>query len=262
MNGKGNITGTVLGAGVMTLIIVCLCVSAGVSRAKRAVTLCTDTEIRIADSSENKFVCREDIAGYISAGYGRTEGIPIGDIDLKKIESVLDSQSAVLKSEAYCTKDGTLHVDISQRVPVMRFQKGAASFYADADGYVFPLKDGKSSHVIVIDGYIPLKTAGSGKGQAVSGREREWIERMTDMVLYMEKHKVWDRNIVQIHVQQNGDLILIPREGKEKFIFGKPSGIEEKFRLMESYYTGIVPAMGKDRYRSVDVRYRGQIICK
>ena len=38
--------------------------------------------------------------------------------------------------------------------------------------------------------------------------------------------------------------------------------IIEKFSLMDCYYTGIVPARGKDYYRTVDLRYEGQIICR
>lgn len=260
-NGR-NIAGTILGAAAVAVILVCLCVSAGISKAKRAKTLCSGTEVEIADSAENRFVSEADILEYMEKDYGKTEGIPIEDIDLKKMEDILDSQSAVLKSEAYCTKDGILHVKITQRIPVMRFQKNGRRFYGDANGYVFPIKEGKASHVIVIDGNIPIEMDNAGKGRAVAGEEKEWMERMTEMVLYMEKHKIWSRNIVQIHVLGNGDMVLIPRDGTEKFLFGKPTDIEEKFALMESYYTGVVPAKGKDRYRSVDVRYRGQVICK
>ena len=77
-------------------------------------------------------VLHQDILEYLDKGYGKTEGIPVNDLDLKEIEAVLDSQSAVLKSEAYCTKDGVLHIDVTQRKPLMRFQKGTKGFYYNA----------------------------------------------------------------------------------------------------------------------------------
>ena len=126
-NGR-NIAGTILGTAAVAVILVCLCVSAGISKAKRAKTLCSGTEVEIADSAENRFVSEADILEYMEKDYGKTEGIPIEDIDLKKMEDILDSQSAVLKSEAYCTKDGILHVKITQRIPVMRFQKNGRQF--------------------------------------------------------------------------------------------------------------------------------------
>ena len=73
---------------------------------------------------------------------------------------------------------------------------------------------------------------------------------------------IWLKNIVQIHVDEKGDLILIPDEGREKFIFGQPDSIEEKFRKMELYYTSIVPDKGKDFYSTVNLKYDGRIICR
>jgi cell division protein FtsQ len=78
----------------------------------------------------------------------------------------------------------------------------------------------------------------------------------------MENSKVWKGKIVQIHVQKNGELILVPRTGKEKFLFGQPDSINEKFSKMERYYTTIVPEKGADRYKTVDVRFSNQIVCK
>ena len=83
-----------------------------------------------------------------------------------------------------------------------------------------------------------------------------------NVVNYMEGSKVWRGKIVQIHVQENGELILVPREGNEKFLFGQPLSLEEKFGKMEKYYTTIVPEKGSDRYRTVDVRFADQIVCK
>ena len=93
-------------------------------------------------------------------------------------------------------------------------------------------------------------------------KEEKWIADMTSLVRYMEKNGVWADNIVQIHVEDNGDLTLIPREGKERFLFGKPDRIEEKFELMSYYYRSIVPAKGKDFYSSVNLKFDKQIICK
>jgi hypothetical protein len=66
----------------------------------------------------------------------------------------------------------------------------------------------------------------------------------------------------QIHVDGKRDLVLIPREGDEKFLFGQPEDIEDKFRKMEKYYTHIIPAKGEGAYKTVDLKYRGQIVCR
>ena len=85
---------------------------------------------------------------------------------------------------------------------------------------------------------------------------------MIALVDYMSSSGVWAENIVQITVQDNGDLVMVPRKGKEKFLFGKPDNIQDKFSRMEKYYTGIVPAKGEGFYSTVNVKYNGQIICR
>ena len=223
---------------------------------------CSGLEVAVLDSMQNSFVSRADVKEYIEKEYGRYVGTVIDSIDLVKIEEIIDDRSAVLKSQAYVTTDGILHVDVTQRKPVVRFQKSGGGFYADAEGYIFPLQNTYASHVQVIDGNIPLAADSGFKGAIEDPKEMEWFERMMDIVNFIEKSRTWKDKIVQISVDGKKDVILIPREGNERFIFGQPVEIEEKFRKMEKYYTHIVPAKGSGRYRTVDLKYEGQIVCK
>jgi hypothetical protein len=45
-------------------------------------------------------------------------------------------------------------------------------------------------------------------------------------------------------------------------MFGQPGSLADKFSKMEKYYTSIVPEKGADRYKTVDVRFSNQIVCK
>ena len=77
-----------------------------------------------------------------------------------------------------------------------------------------------------------------------------------------ESSKIWKDKIVQITVYDGGELKMVPRSGKEIFMFGQPVNIEDKFRRMEMYYTSIVPAKGSGLYSTVSVEYDGQIVCR
>ena len=193
---------------------------------------------------------------------GEIIGKPLGDLDLTAIENMVDAGSAVLKSEAYTTSDGYLNVLVTQREPAVRFQGGTGGFYADRNGYVFPLQRNYTSDVPVIDGYIPVKIPAGYKGKVPDETGRKWLQDILDMTGFMDRSRVWARNIVQISVQEDGDIIMIPREGKEKFIFGSPEGFEEKFGRMEKYYTAVKPSKEEGYYSSVNVKYEGQIICR
>ena len=85
---------------------------------------------------------------------------------------------------------------------------------------------------------------------------------MIDLVNYMENSRTWKDKIVQITVCDGGELIMVPREGTERFHFGQPDEIQEKFRKMEKYYTAVVPAKGEKEYSVVNLEYDGQIVCR
>lgn len=245
----------------LAIITVIVAAALGASSAKKKGIICSGVNIIIADSLNTRFVSKTDIKNYISKDYGTCTGKATAEIDLKGIEKILDGKSAVLKSEAYITGD-KLNIEITQRQPLIRFQGLNGGFYSDRECYLFPLKNNYTSHVIVVDGHLPLKISAGYKGRGSDPKEMKWIRDITDIVLFMEDSRVWAENIVQIHVEKNGDLVMIPRKGNERFIFGKPEDIEEKFRKMSYYYSSIVPAKGEDRYKTVNLKYDRQIVCK
>lgn len=244
------------------LLAAALCVAfiAGVSC--RAPLTCKGLNVVISDSLTNRFVSAEDVRKYIDSEFGEYVGCHIDSIDLRKVEEILDGKSAVLKSEAYTTPDGMLNIALTQRTPIARFITQGGGFYADSEGFIFPLQDSYASRVHVIDGQIPVRIGRDFKGWLEEGPQKEWLEKVLEVVRYMEGNRTWKDKIVQINVKEGGELVLIPREGNEKFHFGQPDAIKEKFERMELYYTSIIPAKGTDYYRNVNVEYDGQIVCK
>ena len=244
------------------LLAACLVVAYMSGVSCRAPLKCTGLNVVIADSSMNRFVSKADVKKFLDKEYGEYVGMLLDSIDLAKVEKIIDGRSAVNKSEAYTTRDGMLNVKVTQRTPVVRFQKSDGGFYADAEGFLFPLQSSYASRVQVIDGDIPLKANSGYKGEITDEKERAWLGKVIDLVNYMENSRTWKDKIVQITVCNGGELIMVPREGTERFHFGQPDEIQEKFRKMEKYYTAVVPAKGEKEYSVVNLEYDGQIVCR
>ena len=246
--------------GGLTVMLLCAAYTSEAIRRGRQV--CSGTDICIKDSLKNRFVTSEAILSYIVSNCGNPVGKSLDSLSLTDIEKMADTQSAVKKSEVYLTRDGVLHIDIIQRDPLLRFQKDCIGFYADEEGYIFPLQPASAARVPVIDGNIPINADSRYKGRPQSRKEQEWTDNIVNMVRYMRDSGIWLENTAQIHVDKNGDLILVPLHGKEKFIFGQPVSVEEKFRKIGLYYTGIQPEKGEGYYSTVDLKYDGRIICR
>ena len=100
------------------------------------------------------------------------------------------------------------------------------------------------------------------KGAPETEAEQAWLASVIAMVKYMEKTRTWAQNIVQMHVDEAGDIVMIPREGRERFIFGSPTEAKAKFDRMSDYYRYILPEKGEGYYGTVNVKFDKQIVCK
>lgn len=223
---------------------------------------CEGIRVVIKDSLTNSFVSAGDIKTCLEKSYGNYMGMPLDSMDLTRMEKAVESRSAVKNCEAFVTRDGYLNISVMQRRPVVRFQKTDGGFYADCEGCLFPLQNSFASHVQVVDGNIPLKANTGHKGYIEDAKEKEWFEGIMEIINFLNESRIWKGKIVQIHLDDKSNLIMIPREGNERFIFGRPENTEEKFAKMEKYYSTIVPEKGSGYYRWIDLRFGNQIVCR
>ncbi len=249
-----------LTATAFCLILLVFIASCGMNVKRLSQLTCAGVKVEFTD--DFNFVTAKDVEGYLEKGYGNYIGQRLDSVDLMKVEKVLDSKSAILKAEAYTTPDGYLNIRISQREPAVRFQKGDNGYYADERGFLFPLQSNYSSRVLIVDGNLPLDVTRGYKGEPKTEKEREWLADILGLVDYMKKTKIWEENICQVTVGDGGNLVLVPREGKEKFLFGQPEDFERKFSLIDRYYTTIRPQKEEGFYSTVNVKYNGQIVCR
>lgn len=223
--------------------------------------LCKEVDVTVADSLERRFVSEQDVKDYLKE-YGNYTGQRIDSVDLKRIENLLEGRSAIRGCEAYVTGDGVLHIRVSQREPIVRFQTANNGYYADSQGFIFPLQKNDAARVPVIDGAVPLTVARGFKGTPERETERRWLAEAIRLVGFMEQDRTWRHFFSQVTVLPGGDLVLIPNTGRERFLFGPARDIEAKFGRIRTYYEAVVPAGEPDRYGSVNVKYNKQIICK
>jgi cell division protein FtsQ len=228
---------------------------------KRGEAVCKKVEITIKDSLRTPFVTTESIRQYLKEDFGNIIGVKVDSLDLFRMESVLNSKSAILKSEVSVTNHGTVGIIITQRTPMVRFQTPAYGLYCDKDGVLLPLQEEFRTDVMIIDGNIPLSTEDCSSGRPKDPKDAKWLEDILKFATHIE-HSIWKDRIAQIHCDKDGELTIIPKYGNERFLFGHPEDIEDKFNKMQTYYERILAEKGEEAYNVVDLRYRKQIVCK
>lgn len=221
---------------------------------------CREVHISVTDSAEHRFVSPAEVRVLLKGSGLRTVGAPAGELDLFALESQLERRSAIRRAQASFSANGRLDIRVTQRRPIARIQTGAGGFYVDREQYFFPLEKSFTAYVPVITGHIPFKPETGFRGK-VAPEGQDWMNRLLELVGYLEEHPFWQAQIQQIHVGQNGDVLFYTRVGDQTVRFGPLKDIPGKFRKLNTYYREIVPLEGWDAYREVNLKYRNQIIC-
>lgn len=233
-----------ISAAFVLVFVLIVALLAGIGRSSRASLACCELDVKFTDTLE--FFSEEDVRSCLEKHYGNYVGQRLDSVRLDAIERIFEEQSAVKNCEAWVTGDGTLHLLIDKCHPIVRFVCGKDEAYADETGKIVRLKDGFVADVPVIEGFIPSDSL--------------WVGQVMDMIGYMKSH-YWSDRISAMKADRNGEITLVSAEGGEKILFGTPTEVEEKFWRLGKYYSHILPSKDDGYYKTINVKYKKQIIC-
>ena len=238
-------------------VTVLVCMSA--ARTRHGVTCNERLDIRMQDSS---FVTQREVRNCLTKRYGSWSGQRIDSLDLHRMEEAINGLTAVKRSEVWVTPDGVLHVRIIQRQAAVRFQNADGGFYADEEGYIFPLQKNWEAPVRTVTGSLPFTLPKGYTGLLPSLQDRKWLLGMLELVEFISGSKLWNARIGSISVEPGGDVLLGLADGREQVIFGGSDSFKEKFARLDDYYNYIRPSKEPGYYKTVNLKYHGQIICR
>ena len=110
-------------------------------------------EIEVVDSSsQGHLVSAAMVRQWISHAGIKTLGTAVDAVDLTGIERLIARNGFVDKTVAYVSYGGTLHIEISQRKPLVRLLTDGMNAYVTAEGYVFAAPRASSLYVPVVTG--------------------------------------------------------------------------------------------------------------
>ncbi|MDZ4667398.1 MAG: hypothetical protein SGJ00_05885 [bacterium] len=184
-------------------------------------------------------------------------GMPMGEVDVAKMESILGKQLLIEKAEVFTDLSGEINISITQRRPVLRvIRYDGTQFYLDQFGVKIPLSEHYTCKVPIASGNIFERYE---KGDSVYSFVGKQLFKIAS---YVDKHPFYDALIDQIFVRADNELILVPKIGSEVIVFGDVENLEAKFKKLLVFYQEGLNRIGWNHYRSIDLRFEGQVICK
>ena len=235
-----------IGGGMLTLLL------AAITKKKRGE--CSDYTIVLKGQSGNYFIDQKDVQQLLmKATGGAIKGQPIASFDLFKLEQMLEHNTWINDAELYFDNNDVLHVTVSEKEPVARiFTETGSSFYIDSAGRKMPLSDKLSARVPVFTGFTANKV--------LSASDSVLLNDVRTTANFIVNDPFWMSQVAQIDITADKTFEMIPVVGNHTVKLGDGTDIDKKFHRLMVFYKQVLSKTGFDKYKLIDVQYKGQIV--
>jgi cell division protein FtsQ len=217
-----------------------------------------DVMIKLENIAENHFLSEEDVSRLMKLNTENLKGASLGDIDLRELEGKIKLNRFVEDADIYSDLKGNLVVKVNLRRPIARIVRNdGPDGYLAEDGTVMPVSDNFTSRVILIGGPLASELA-----RMRNVNDSDDGKGLMEMLHFIRDNAFWKAQIAQLNVAKNARISMYQQVGREVIEFGKPDNIEMKFSKLMIYYKEILPRMGWNKYKRVNLEYEGQIVAE
>ena len=203
-------------------------------------------------SSENRFLNSEEI-------FDLTNDI-INDssiIDLNYLEEKIKSNKFIKDIEIYNNLNNVVNININQFKPYARLINNIGDdYYIDKNGEIFPVSNKYSERVLLIF-FKNYKNISEEKNINFFQNGNKIFK----LINYINNNDFYKKQISQLNVIEDGEIVMIPQITKQKIYFGNTNDMEIKFKKLELFYKNILPTKGWNYYESVNLKFKNQIVC-
>lgn len=231
---------------VVVGLVALLALAVGTSRGKDREERCKELVCKIVDRDERLYVSEQELFTLLKQHNAYPVGEYLHRINLQHMENIIRQHPMVRTAECYTAEDGTARIRVTQRVPLLKVVTADEAYYIDTDRRKMPLRSSIHDTVPVAMGKVGFEMAST-----VLADFAEWVQEDDYWRAHIEAIDV--RLPKQVCIKQNGK--------QEDLMIGDLMGYAGKLEKAEVFYRRTA-SMEKPRYRTLDLRYRGQVVAR
>lgn len=249
----------------ITLAVVAYLTLAGILWSdKQSQNRCKKVKLEIIDRSEYGFVNDSVVNSWLAKASIKPIGTPVSEIDIYGVESTLKKHLFVDSVEVYVTMDGTMEVKLSQSIPQVRVMTDFGyDFYVDSELRILPIESHFRADIPIISGGARFGFSPQFFGQLNEKNhqmDREYLKKIINFVGFISADEFLQNLIVQIYVNDMGDIELIPRIGEQVILFGRVEDCGEKFLKLKKFYQKSLSQQWWLTAKTINLKYKNQVI--
>lgn len=234
---------------------------------KQEQVICPEFVVELNYGSGDALVSRYYIRQLVTESKIRVKGQPLGSIQLDKIHKVIAASPFVKDVNVSMDVNGLVRANVNQREPIVRiFDENGKQFYLDRDGYRIPLSHEYPARVVVANGKINSERKSNNNN--LKAEQVAWKNLPPDLQkVYKTASNLQGDEFVkalteQIYLDHSGEIELIPKIGDYTILIGDTTLLSEKFNKLKAFYSAGNSKLLSDEYKTVNLKYRDQIVCK
>lgn len=224
--------------------------------------------IHLGKTEENAFITEADILNLIQPGAQQFKAAASEKFPVHVLEKKIMQLPAVKDVQVYKNLNGTLHVDVEQRKPIVRvFNLSGESYYIDETGSLMPLSHNYTAHVLIVNGNLNDKYANRYHLSIADIAANDTLANISmlddiyELAMFISKNAFWKAQIEHINVNKDFEFELYPRVGNHRIVFGDKNNMHEKFARLLIFYKKVLNEIGWNEYESINIKYNNQIVC-
>lgn len=228
------------------------------SERKQSDVVIHDMSVKLENVSENHFLKEADVMKLMNLNLENLKGANLDNIDLRELEGKIRKNRFVNDADIYSDLGGNLVVRVNLQRPIARIVRtdGPDGYIAE-DGTIMPVSEEFTSRVLLLSGtYVKQLVKMQNINDSPVGKE------LMQMLIDIRSDDFWQAQISQLDIDHQGRVFMLPQVGDEVIEFGQPKDIESKFKKLMIYYKEILPRMGWNKYKRVNLEYDGQIVAE
>lgn len=211
--------------------------------------------ISVSKSVDNKsLLSKKEVNGILKSVLGYDVRLSkMGQLDLFSLESALQQDDRINKAKIYLDKFNNLYVNVEQKAPIVRIDvTGGEDFYLDYKGDRIPVTEVFRVPIVTgnVDKYSPnyknIKTHN--------------LHRVLNLAQKIHDDEFLLALIEQIHIDDNNEVTLVPKVGRDRILLGQIEDMDEKIYNLKAYYEHGVKNIGIDKFDELDIRWTDQVV--
>jgi cell division protein FtsQ len=231
----------------MLLVIAYLAVAVTLFNQSPVNAVCRSISLSFKDTLYSGAVTKQELNNLLQKKNLYPIGKKMSQISTKSIEAELNRQPLIDHAECYKTPAGGLHVEVTQRIPLLHvMSRNGENYFVDNKGEIMPAEARCVARKTIVTGNVEKSFA---------------ISDLYNFGVFLQSNPFWNAQIEQINVLPGNNVELVPRVGEHIIYLGKLNNFKEKLDMLKTFYIKGLNTVGWNKYSRISLEFSNQIIC-